>query len=187
MIEMISLRNFRLATTRGHVVHFKAKEPKMVPDEIAGEAMAAGCVPTSEADVPFIDDLTRANVEFQGDIRRSVLILALETVAKTNNSKHFNGAGVPKATVLSDRLGFDVTPTEVTAAWQEYNAAKSQGVDLPMHPEAKNVLAVLGAEDRETLLALATQFNVPKDKLEGLPTRDARKLLLTKFHGLSAG
>lgn len=187
MIEMISLRNFRLATTRGHVVHFKAKEPKLVPDEIAAEAMAAGCVPTREADAPFIDDLTRAKVEFQGDIRRSVLLLALDTIAKANNAKHFNGAGVPKANILSDRLGFDVTPTEVNAAWQEYNAAKSQGVDLPLHPEAANVVAVLGAEDRETLAALAVQFDVPKDKLEGLSTRDARKLLLTKFHGLSAG
>lgn len=185
MIEMISLRTFRLATTKGHVIRFEAKIPKQVPDEIAAEAMAAGCVPTNEADAPFIDDLSRASVEFQGDIRRSVVLLALQAIAKTNDAKTFNGAGTPKAKIVSERLGFDVTPTEVTALWQELMGARNNGIDLPMHPHAKNVLAVINAEDRETLLALANQFDVPKEKLEGLATRDARRLLLTKFHGLT--
>jgi hypothetical protein len=185
MIEMISLRTFRLATTKGHVVQFKAKEPRMVPDEIAADAMAQGCMPTNEADAPFIDDMSRASVEFQGDIRRSVLLLAVETIAKLNEPRNFTGAGTPKAKVLSERLGFDVTPTEVTAVWQEYMGAKNQGIELPMHPQAKNVIAVIDAEDRETLHALAAQFNIPKDRLEGLSSRDARRLLLTKFHGLT--
>lgn len=185
MIEMLSLRNFRLATTKGHIVRFEARKPRMVPDEIAAEAMAAGCVPTHDADAPFIDDLTRANVEFQGDIRRSVVILALEAIAKSNVAKNFNGAGTPKANVLSERLGFDVTPTEATALWQELMGARNNGIELPMHPQAQSVMAVINAEDRETLLALANQFDVPKDKLEGLSTRDARRFLLTKFHGLT--
>lgn len=187
MIEMISLRTFRLATTRGHVIHFQAKKPKFVPDEIAAEAMAAGCVPTKDADAPFIDDLSRSKVEFQGDIRRSVLLLAVDVLAKENDSKNFSGAGIPKIKVLSDRLGFDVTTSEVTAVWQEYMGAKNNGVDLPMHPDADKVIAVLCAEDRESLRALAVQFGVPVDRLDGLPTRDARKLLLTKFHGLTGG
>jgi hypothetical protein len=185
MISMISLRTFRLATTKGHVIRFEAKKPQMVPNDIAAEAMAAGCVPTDEKDAPFIDDMTRANVEFQGDIRRSVVLLAIEAIAKVNDAKNFNGAGIPKAKVLSERLGFDVTPTEVTALWQEYMGAKNSGVDLPMHPQAEQVLAVLNAEDRETLLALAAQFEAPTDKLDGLSTRDARRFLLTKFHGLT--
>lgn len=185
MIEMISLRTFRLATTKGHIVRFEAKKPRMVPDEIAADAMAAGCVPTNDKDAPFIDDMTRANVEFQGDIRRSVVLLAIESIAKSNEPKNFGGGGVPRAKVLSERLGFDVTPTEVTALWQEYMGAKNSGTELAMHPQAQQVLSVLNAEDRETLLALATQFDVPADKLEGLSTRDARRFLLTKFHGLT--
>lgn len=187
MIEMVSLRKFRLATTKGHVILFEAKKPKKVPEDVVAEAMAAGCVPTKDSDALFIDDLTRSKVEFQGDIRRSVLLLAVDVIAKENDAKNFNGAGTPKAKVLSERLGFDVTQGEVTSIWQEYMGAKNNGVELPMHPDAQKVIAVLSAEDRETLCALAAQFDMPKDRLEGLSTRDARKLLLTKFHGLSGG
>lgn len=187
MIEMISLRTFLLSTTKGHCVRFEAKKPRMVPDEVAAEAMAKGCVPTNEADAPFIDDMSRATVEFQGDIRRSVLLLAVDAIAKANDAKNFNGAGTPKHKVLSERLGFDVTPTEVTAVWQEYMGAKNNGTELAMHPQAAQVLAVINAEDRESLAALASQFELPKNKIEGLSTRDARRLLLTKFHGLTNG
>lgn len=187
MIQMVSLRTFRLATTRGHVLFFKAKQPLDVPEDVAAEAMAKGCVPTNDADVPFIDDLTRSRVEFQGDIRRSVLLLTVQALAKENNVSKFTGGGVPKAKVISEQLGFDVPAGEVQAVWQEFLTAKSQGADLVLHPSANDVLAIIEAEDRSDLDKLAVKFNIPADRFSGLSTREARRLLLTKFHGLSTG
>lgn len=187
MPNMISLRNFRLASTTGHVIQFEARVARDVPDVLVPEAMAAGCVPTDETDIPFHEDLSRAKIEFQGDIRRSMLFLAVKLVAETNAAKDFDGGGVPKVKTISDRLGYEVSRKELIDIWQQYLTTKAEDREYALHPQAANILLVLEAETKDELIALAEEFGVDGAKAKGLMVKDLRKLLLVKFSGIAAG
>jgi hypothetical protein len=184
-IEMISLRTFRLATTKGHIILFKAKEPRPVPNDAVTDAMAAGCVPTHPDDAPLFEDLAKAKVEFQGDLRRSIIFLAMEVIAKENNSKQFTAGGRPKTAVMVDRLGFELTDSEIGAAWQDYMTVKGSGDDVQLHPNAIEVMKVLGADSLEGLRAIARQQNINSKELEGVSVRDLRRVLLVKLSGVA--
>lgn len=187
MPQMLSLRKFRLETTTGHVVLFEANTPRFVPDAAVPEAMKAGCVPAESADIPFYDDLSRAKVEFQGDIRKSMLYLAIRVIAERNDPKEFDGGGVPKHEVVSARLGFDVSRQEVLDVFQQYLQAKSEDREFGLHPQAQNILRVIEAETKAELVELAKEFGVEEKQAKGLSVRELRKFLLTKFNGIATG
>lgn len=187
MPEMISLRTFRLPSLTGHVILFEANTPRNVPDAVVPEAMAAGCVPTDAAAIPFHEDLSRAKVEFQGDVRRSMLFLAVKLIAENNVAKDFDGGGTPKTTVVAARLGYEVSRQEVIDVYQQYLTVKSEGREYALHPQAQNILRVLEAESKDELIDLAEEFGVDGAKAKGLVVKDLRKLLLVKFSGIAAG
>lgn len=186
MIKMKSLRQFRLASTTGHVVLFKANEVVEVPQAIVPEAMAAGCVP-ADGDGVFHEDLDRAKVEFTGDVRRSMLYLAVKRVVEVNKPADFDGSGTPSITAVESRLGFDVTKPEVLAIYREYQTYVSEGRDFPLHPASENILRVIDAGTKAELIDLAEEFGIDGAKAKGLTVKDLRKLLLVKFDGNPAG
>lgn len=187
MPNMISLRSFRLETTKGHVLAFTAKEPKFVPAAVVSEAMAAGCVPADEADQPFYDDLTRARVEFVGDVRNSMLYLAVKAVIEKNDvTKDFDGSGVPKHESVSAALGFEVFQPEVTAIYQQYLQVQAENIEFPLHPAAPNIQRILEASSKAELVDLAVEFGHDEKKAKGLSARDLRKMLLVKLSGVAA-
>lgn len=186
MPNMISLRSFRLASLTGHVVQFEAKKPTFVPDAAVSEAMAAGCVPENESDIPFYEDVDRAKVEFTGDVRKSMLYLAAQAVAKRNNPKDFDGGGTPKTQVVADMLGYEVSREELLSVYQQYLQVQQENLDYALHPNAANIMRVIEAGSKAELLELASEFGVPDDKAKGLSVKDLRKLLLVKFSGHAA-
>ena len=186
MPEMISLRSFRLATLSGHVLQFEAKKPKYVPDEAVSDAMAAGCVMANEEDTPFYEDLSRAKVDFVGDVRKSMLYLAVEEMVKENDVKNFDAGGNPKTQAVSAMLGFEVARAELTDIYQQFQTIKSENGEYALHPAAPNILKVIQAQDRAELVELAAEFGVDKGKAKGLQVRDLRKLLLVKLSGVAA-
>lgn len=186
MPEMISLRKFRLETTLGHVIQFESKKPKYVPDDAVADAMKHGCVPADESDTPFFEDMSRAKVEFQGDVRKSLIYLAVKQTVEKNDHRQFDGADNPKHEVLSDLLGFEVFPQEAVAMFQQYLSAKKEGIEFPLHPAAVNVQRVMECSSKTDLVDLAVEFDVPEKKAKGLVAKDLRKLLLVKFSGIGA-
>lgn len=185
MPYMISLRTFTLATKLGHTVGFEAKKPSYVPPSVVSEALAAGCVMVDETDAPFFDDLTKAKVDFVGDMRHSLIYLAIERLAARNKPHDFDGAGNPKAGLIVDMLGFDVLPAEVVPIWQQYLSLKQDGKEYPLHPDAKKVQRVLEITRKADLVALADEIGVEAEKAEGLTSRELRKLLLVKLSGVT--
>src|SRR5690606_11532238 len=127
MPEFVSLRTFRLESTTGHVVLFEANKPRFIPDALVSEAMAKGCVPVDAADVPFYEDQSRAKVEFTGDIRKSMIYLAVKHLAEQNNVKDFDGGGTPKTASVSGLIGYEVSRQEVVDLFQQYLQLKSEG------------------------------------------------------------
>lgn len=186
MPNMISLRNFRLATISGHVIEFEAKVPTYVPDVAVSDAMAAGCVPEHAEETPFFEVADRAKVEFTGGIRNSMLYMAIKSIAERNDAKEFDGGGNPKESVVSSRLGFDVSKKEVIAMYQQYQQVTAENLDFPVHPAADNIMRVINAETKAELVELALEFGLPEAKAKGLVIRDLRKLLLVKLEGNAA-
>lgn len=187
MPEMKSLRSFRLASTTGHVVLFEANTPCYVPDALVAEAMKYGCVPVNADDIPFYEDVEAAKVEFQGDARRSTIYLAIKAIVDANNIIEFDAGGVPKREAVSKRLGFEVARDEVRAIYQMFTAARADGREFGLHPEAANIMRVIEAESKMELVALADEFGIDAAKSKGLTNSDLRKLMLTKFHGIARG
>jgi hypothetical protein len=185
-VEMISLRSFRLASRSGHVIQFEADKPTLVPSNLVSEAMKHGCVPRDRDTIPFYEDLEKSKTEFTGDLRRSVIWLAIDSLVRENNTKNFDGGGLPKANVISDRVGFDVTKPDVLAIYREYHSAKANGVDAPIHPQAALVQQIVDANDRNELISLLPEAGIDPKHVKGMLVRDLRKLMLAKFSGLSA-
>lgn len=186
MPNMISLRSFRLESTKGHVLQFIAKEPKFVPEAVVSEAMAAGCVMEDATDAPFYDDLSRAKVEFVGDVRKSMIFLAVKRLMEENDHKKFDGSGTPKHEAVSEALGFDVVHSEVAELYQQYLQVVAEDLDFALHPSAPNIQRVLEAASKAELVELAVEFGVEDKKAKGLTVRDLRKLLLVKLSGVAA-
>ena len=186
-VLMVSLRSFLLSTTKGHMVRFESNVPTEVPESILQEAMAAGCVPANKEDAPFVYDLTRSVVEFQGDARRSTIFLAVKSLAEENDSANFDGGSYPKQEVVADRLGYPVSSAEVRDIYQQYLSAKSSGEAFVLHPQAQNILRVIEATSKGELIELSEEFGVDVKRAKGMTVRDLRRLLLTKFSGNAAG
>lgn len=190
MPEMISLRSFRLETTTGHVLQFEANTPKNVPESCVSAAMAAGCVPVDAAAIPFHEDLQRARVEFTGDVRKSMIFLAVKAVAEKNDARQFDGGGTPKTAVIADALGIEVSRKDVASVYQQYLTVTAENREYALHPSAPNILRVIEAESKDELLELVKEFaeepDVEVKQAKGLTVKDLRKLLLVKFSGVAA-
>lgn len=185
MPDMISLRKFNLPTTTGHMISFLPNIPVYVADAAVPAALAAGCVPADESQRPIFDDLARTRMEFSGDIRKSILHMAIAEVMEENDIKKFDGSGQPKPEIISDRLGFPVLKDERRIAWELYVAAKKEGIEVPLHKDAAKVLEIVDAETKAELLILAEDCGVPTAQAKGLTVKDLRKLLLARFSGLT--
>jgi hypothetical protein len=185
MPYMKSLRNFRLASTSGHCPQFVAGKPTFVPDVAVSDAMQAGCVPVEADEIPHIEEIQKAKLEFSGDIRKSVIMLAIKAIIDKNDHKEFDGAGNPKDSVVGARLGLVVSQKEVVDAFRAINEAKSNQDVLDLHPQAQNVMRVVDAETKAELLELAAEFMVPEKATKGVASKDLRKMLLMKFSGIT--
>lgn len=186
MPNMISLRSFRLATTKGYIYQFIANEPLFVHPECVTDAMAQGCVPADAEDAPFIEDMGRATVDFAGDVRQSLIFMAISAIVDANNVAEFTAAGYPKPTAVSDRLGIVTNEAEVSNLYRLYTTAKSEGRELDLHPKAHMALRVIEATNRRDLDMLASELEVTAKQAKGLDGRALRKLLLTKLSGVAA-
>lgn len=185
MPNMISQRTFRLETTTGHVIHFEAKSPSWVAPEAVEDAMKAGCVHVDANDASFHDDLSRAKSDVTGDLRRSVLFLAVSAIAKRNNAKDFTGAGIPKVAAVEEAVGFECNANEIRDVYQQYQTHATGNGDFVLHPQSQNLMRVIEASTKDELLELALEFGVDFEKAEGLVSRDLRRLLMAKFAGVA--
>lgn len=187
MIEVVSLQHRRLESTKGFIEIFEPNVPKLIPMALLPEAQAVGIAPVKKEDQPFVDDLTRARVEFQGDIKRSMVFLAVQAINERNNADDFDQGAVPKTKAVSDLLGFEVVRQDVIDLHQAYMQSKSSGVEFALHPASENILRVIGAADKAELLELAEEFGLDQKVAKGKTVRDLRKHLLVMLDGTAVG
>ena len=187
--EVVSLRNFRLASTSGHVVQFAAGEPKLIPNVILAEAMEKGCVPSESLDLGVLERIhgssARSRVEFRGSLRESLIALFLQDFIAANNVKDFDAAGEVKHQILSEAIGFDVLHEESQKVFRAVRAAEHTGEDLNIHKDAPIVKQIIEAMNKTDLIELLPHTSVKLEQVKGMQTRDVRKALLASFAGYS--
>ena len=187
MVIMESLRKFTLRTTKGHCIQFEARTPRLVPRAVVQDAMAVGCVPVNKEDTPFLEDESKAKVEYDKPLRRAVLFIALDALVKENETKNFDGGGNPKEEILEEMTGIVVQKKEIGRLMNEYRTCVATGSELPSHPEAEAVYCIVQAESKDELLQLAKAAGYPEDKAKGLVNKDLRRMLISKHVIASAG
>lgn len=185
MTKVISMRSFTLYTRKGHVVAFEGKKPKYIPNAILPEAMERGVVPVDEADIEAFDDRRKARVEFQGDLRRSVIALFIADIVDQNNARDFDAAGTPKYQELSKLAGFSVTQAEALEIFRAVEASRKSGEEPNIDPKALTVKRIIEADTNQDLLALLPETRLKHDDVSGMQTRDMRKAMLSTFSGMT--
>jgi len=124
MTEVVSNRNFTLATTKGHIVFFKKGQPTMCPNLILEDAIAVGILPTDDADLPGGDD-SILPVEATGSARIQQIRDIIEALIRRNGRGDFTASGIPSKKVVEHALGYRIDETELGRVWhmmQQENA-----------------------------------------------------------------
>lgn len=182
MPKMISLQNLRLDTVEGAVLRFKPNVPTYVPPRAVAAALAKGCAHVDEKDRTFHEDMSRARVDFSGELRQSLLFLAVNSLMEKNNPKDFDGGGVPLAAAVTDLVGFDVAGSEMPPIHQLWHQVQD-GAEFTLHENANQVQNVMEASSKAELLEIAKGLELEDAEVKSLNVKPLRKLLLTKLSG----
>lgn len=125
MTEVVSNRNYTLATTKGHVVFFKKGQPKMCPNIILEDAIAVGILPTDHNDLPSDINDDVLPTEATGSARIQQIRDIIEALMRRNGRGDFTASGIPAKKVVESALGYRIDEMELGKVWhlmQQENA-----------------------------------------------------------------
>lgn len=171
MTEVVSNRNYNLATTKGHCVYFKKGIPKQCPNVILEDAIAVGIIPTDENDIPGVgDDILP--VEATGSARIQQIRDIIEALMRRNGRGDFTASGLPSKKVVENALGYRIDETELNKVWGTMRMENADerildqdnrlGLDAPEKPEdpdeltaalADGILSVMDTGDADDFSA----------------------------------
>jgi hypothetical protein len=116
MTQLVSNRDFTLASTLGHAIRFVKGVPTDVPKALVAEAMEKGCVPTQPLEYvePSADTAPTDQIE-----RDTAIALAFKDIVRRNNISDFSGGGVPTREALKEYLGWEVQAKERSRVWDK--------------------------------------------------------------------
>jgi hypothetical protein len=152
MTEVVSNRNYNLATTKGHCLYFKKGVPRQCPNVILEDAIAVGIVPTDDADLPGNDQDGVLPVEATGSARIQQIRDIIEALMRRNQRGDFSASGVPAKKVVEGALGYRIDETELNKVWGTMRMENADdrildqdnmlGLDAPEKPEDAEELKV---------------------------------------------
>lgn len=166
MTEVVSNRNFTLATTKGHVIFFKKGKPQLCPNIILEDAIAVGIIPTDEADLPGGEVDRLLPVEPVGTERVRQIRDIIESLMRRNARGDFTASGLPNISVVSNALGYKIDVTELGRVWHiiRQESANSRILEQddkldegPEKPEDPDELAVALAAALDSVMETGTQ------------------------------
>lgn len=111
----------RVATTKGHVIVFKANEPQFVPKAIRPEMDALGILPV---DGKMPEELAKKEVEPEPDPvgleRIEKIKQAFTQIIEMDDAGNFTATGVPKTKAVKNITEMSVTSKEIGELWIKY-------------------------------------------------------------------
>lgn len=155
MTEVVSNRDYTLATLLGHTIFFKAGKKTMCPDMVLEEAIAVGIIPTDNSDLPGPPGLDGPlPAEVTGSARVAQIRDIIEALVERNGRGDFTASGIPSKKVIEHALGYRIDDSELGKVWHTIQLEKAdtrrldqdnlvQGLDQgPERPEDSLELAV---------------------------------------------
>lgn len=122
--QMVLNRNLVLDSTLGHSIRFEKDKPIIVPRVMYGLALGVGATFLDGA--PAIEPKTAGPVEITDPYDRAEALLKIVTdIFDRNAGSEFTAGGKPKATVVSEKFGFEVSVAEVNKIVQAYYDAQA--------------------------------------------------------------
>lgn len=147
-VEVISTRNYTLATTKGHVIRFYKGIAKAIPGTILEDAMAVGIMPTDEKYLPGAETQSILGDVARGTERVRQIREVVEALVARNERGDFSASGLPSLVVVSDALGYKIEQSELSRVWASIREEKANERALgnvvyegPQRPESGAELA----------------------------------------------
>lgn len=169
MTEVVSNRNFTLATTKGHVIFFKKGRPQMCPNVVLEDAIAVGIIPTDERDLPGGDVDPLLPVEATGTERIRQIRDVIESLMRRNARGDFTASGLPNIKVLSNAVGYKVDQSELGRIW---HIIRSENAHLRIDEQDDKLSLNEGPEKPEDKEELQVAFAAALDSIMETGTQD---------------
>ncbi len=117
----------RVATLSGHILIFKANEPKFVPEIARPEMLEYGILPVN-GDLPIEEVTVEDKVVLVGAARTKAIDDAINQLVEENDNKNFSASGVPHVKSIEAIIGFDISAKDRDKAWKANRAAATAAV-----------------------------------------------------------
>lgn len=132
MTWVVSNRNYRLATIKGHVVMFKTGVKKLCPNVILEDAMAVGIIPCNDGDLPSDDEDSILPKQATGSARVAQIRAVIVALKARNARGDFTASGMPSIIAINDALGYKIDVTELGKVWHELELEEAEEKRDPM-------------------------------------------------------
>lgn len=120
-VQMVSLRDVRIANTSGHCINMVAGEPKTVPGPLVDDALNLGCVPADSRVYEDHKAKLERKMKEEAELAEN-LIAGIDILVRRNNFDDFTPTGHPKIDVLAETI--DVDPNLITTQMRDHAFAE---------------------------------------------------------------
>lgn len=184
-ILMTCPRDYILRTMLGHTIEFKAGEPTEVPEAAYAEAINKNIVPVERKDKEQ-PAFGMVYAEITGSLRSALIYQALADIVARNQSEDFTGGGVPKAKVVSEAIGINVSATEVGKFWTNYRQIVAENSEVPSHPKIEIVRELQSLSTRKQMEDFAEDHGITV-KINSRSLKELKGFLLHQVIGVMNG
>lgn len=177
MPQMICQRDYTLRTLTGHVIHFKAGQPKEVPYECVDAALAVNIIPAAGgfADRPEEKHVGPSRIaSMSPEMREAIFLHTIHELVRDGDSVCFDGGGKPKITAIRDRCGLELTATERSKLWDKYRDIIASNSELPKPKNVDLVLEVQACNTHKLLVEYYELFGGDKDEIKGWTLKEIK-------------
>lgn len=181
----VANRNVTLRSKTGHVIYFKANEPREVPQPVRREAMAIGIIPVNAQPdtVETLESEVTRSVPVPNDLRNALIFYALDKLREENETGKFDAAGRPKVDAINAHFhGFlTINANDRTRFWDEYRALHASGEEPVQHKDLASFLDIAGMTSRDEAGDYAKLLGVSDETINSVSIREARRILMNKL------
>ena len=121
--KMVLNRNYRIASTTGHVFNFVKGEPRDVPEMVVRECIDIGAEFCEEGarDEVYNDEPEKDTQPVNPKERQEDILKAIEKLFKRNSRDDFTATGNPKLKAVADEIGYKIDKGELAQALKARN------------------------------------------------------------------